>query len=178
MANGYSRSAKTFVRKRKRSEKSTRQIQDMQFVGESRLRRSTSKLECVRILQWFRNFRTSDLKELVVSAVRSVRRDSWTYEMAPRSEKSRLQIWPILQEHLKASEDSASEAHKGVSWGSWSTSTQEKKKRKIHAQIQGMQFVGESQLRRLTSTFECVRMFRWFRNIRYQNYLKYVILSA
>ena len=47
-----------------------------------------------------------------------------------------------VQEHLKASEDSASEAHKGVRWDSWSTSTQEKKKRKIHATDTGYAICG------------------------------------
>ena len=137
------------------------------------------KLECVRMFRWFRNIRTSGLKEVDVAAVRSVRKDSWTYKMAPQSQKSRLQIWPILSKSPWKRPRTAQARHTRANvWVAEALLRMRKRSEKSTRQIQDMQFVGESWLRRSTSTLECVRMFRWFRNSRYQNYLKYVILSA
>ena len=78
--------------KDKKNHTSTRIIKNMQLMGECQLRRSTSKLECVRKFRWFRNIRTSALKELKGAAAGSVRRGTWAFKMAPLREPFRFQI--------------------------------------------------------------------------------------
>ena len=82
--------------KDKKNHMYTRIIKNMQLMGESRLRRSTSKLECVRKFRWFRNIRTSGLKELKGAAAGTLRRDTWAFKMAPIREPFRFQISPGL----------------------------------------------------------------------------------
>ena len=64
--------------------------------GVSRPRRSTSKLEWVRMFRLLRNIRTPCLKELENAGVVSVHRDSWLFALALIHRESRLHIWQRL----------------------------------------------------------------------------------